>query len=376
MKTIEGEIEVSLAEKDFKLKIKDLKTQRELFERIFHYIPDGLLVVDQKNAPVFINQSAKNLFNLMGWMTDEKNPLSGSPIFELLENTKNLDFISYQREVEILEPVVKNLNVFCVPLLLPNQPSYRLFLIKDITREKLEQLNPRFNDSITFSAGFAHELGNPIASLSLHAQLLKRLLVNIPARKKQNKKQINASVEILNKELARLDDIIHRFLDAVRPTNPQFAFHSIDDLIMQVVAMLHAMAKEKNVTLRFSSGKHESFLLDEARMKQALTNVIMNAIEASPAGSIIDIQVQDKNDSCEIEIKDQGKGISSSEMTKIFDPFYTTKETGNGLGLVITYRIIKDHGGSISVKSKPGQGTTFLISIPIRRRAVKQLPAE
>ena len=85
--------------------------------------------------------------------------------------------------------------------------------------------------------------------------------------------------------------------------------------------------------------------------------------------------LQFMKDNCEIKVVDHGEGIAPDEIVKIFDPFYTTKELGNGLGLLITYRILKDHGGSISVKSKPGEGTTFILSIPVRRKAVQELPS-
>ena len=115
--------------------------------------------------------------------------------------------------------------------------------------------------------------------------------------------------------------------------------------------------------------------MDAGRIKQALTNVLLNAVEISGENSFVDISLREKKDSMEIQVTDYGTGIPASEITRIFDPFYTTKETGNGLGLLVTYRVIKDHGGNISVKSKPGEGTTFFISIPLRRKAVQKLPS-
>jgi signal transduction histidine kinase len=299
----------------------------------------------------------------------------------MIQATQNPDFLSYHREIEILEPVLQYWSVVCIPLhgnLIGENSIFRLYWIKDITREKIAfgetEPRPTFTDNLTFSAGLAHELGNPIASLSLHAQLLKRLIQSKNKKTVADKKQMESSIDVLNIELTRLDNTIHQFLDAVRPALPQMTLRDIESLVKEVMETLNTVAKEKHVALTLESHWEEDlFLMDALRIKQALTNVILNAIEFSNPESSVEILIQNKKGACEVSVKDHGKGIPSAEMIKIFDPYYTTKEGGNGLGLLITYRILKDHGGSISFKSKLGQGSTFSLSIPIRRKAVQML---
>jgi len=366
---------------DFKEKIKDLKFQKEFLELLLNFVPDGLLVLNERGELFFANHGAKTMLRFKEWGDQISPDWSRCPIQEMIQATQNPDFLSYHREIEILEPVLQYWSVVCIPLhgnLIGENSIFRLYWIKDITREKIAfgetEPRPTFTDNLTFSAGLAHELGNPIASLSLHAQLLKRLIQSKNKKTVADKKQMESSIDVLNIELTRLDNTIHQFLDAVRPALPQMTLRDIESLVKEVMETLNTVAKEKHVALTLESHWEEDlFLMDALRIKQALTNVILNAIEFSNPESSVEILIQNKKGACEVSVKDHGKGIPSAEMIKIFDPYYTTKEGGNGLGLLITYRILKDHGGSISFKSKLGQGSTFSLSIPIRRKAVQML---
>jgi len=363
------------SEEDIRNKIRDLKSSKDLFEMLLNIVAEGIMVITQDLELVFINQCAKLLLSPDKWLSDGKVDASKCILQDIIENTKKMDFLTYHRELEILDPKLKYLDISCIPFEKTDTPLL-IYLIKDITKKTMENdqkiMNPTFIDNLTFGAGIAHELGNPLASLSLHAQLLKRHFLKIDINNKETD-EINKSINILNRELLRLDETITQFLDAVRPTNPQFGLSNINNAIKNTIETLDKKAKEKHVTFHLDLYEDEDFLIDEIRLKQAFTNILLNAIEASPKKGEIFISLKEKDDICIISFTDQGKGITPAEIGKIFDPYYTTKESGNGLGLLITYRIIKDHGGSISVKSNHGSGTSFILSIPVRKKAVKLL---
>jgi len=372
-------IEVLPAEqRDFKQKMRELNAHRELLDRLLNLVPEGVLVLDDTDRIVYLNQNARILLRYDDWKGDGSPDLSRCFLYEVFESTKSLDFLTYHREIELLDPNLQYLSVSCVPFQRHEQSACRIYFIKDVTREKLsgkqDGISPNFTDNLTFGAGIAHELGNPIAGLSLHAQLLDRLLKK-HAPSESDRNQIRNSVNILNNELSRLDETLHQFLDAVRPTNPQFSLTRISEILTSVIETLSEKARKSGISLVIHPVEaDEPFLVDGTRIKQALTNVILNAIEVSGENQSVEITLLQKNDWCEIRITDFGKGIPASEIGKIFDPYYSTKESGNGLGLLITYRIIKDHNGMISVKSRPGKGTTFTIAIPLRHKAVQMLP--
>ena len=379
MKNLQGEIELNLVEKkDLKQQLKDIKSEKDLYERLLHWIPDGILVADEKDQIFFSNKQAQNFFFPNNWEDLPEGKIFPSFFKEILDSTRSLDFLSFHREIELLNPELQYLSITCIPFERREAPPLRVFFIKDVTRQiqsDSREVSPDFVDNLTFSAGIAHELGNPIAALSLHAQLLNRLLSKTRPSK-EDRSQMQNSVNTLNRELSRLDTTLHGFLDAVRPTNPRFTLESIAEVIESVLLTLDARAKAGKVQFRFKKpSEDEALFMDAGRIKQALTNVLLNAVEISREDSFVDISLREKKESMEIQVTDYGTGIPASEITRIFDPFYTTKETGNGLGLLVTYRVIKDHGGNISVKSKPGEGTTFFISIPLRRKAVQKLPS-
>ncbi|EKD25800.1 MAG: sensor protein ZraS [uncultured bacterium] len=378
MNKFQGQIELTLNEKQDLRQLRELKSQRDLFEDLLNVLSQGILVIDSKDQIIFINKCAKNILKIKNISSKNQIDLKECILNEIIENTRNLDFLTYHREIEVLDPHLRYLSISCIPYEKAENNTYRIYFINDITKKKSlfdeKVINPNFNDNLTFGAGIAHELGNPIAGLSLHAQLLNRLF----AKKRKNKndnEQIKKSIDVLNNELSRLDNTIHQFLDAIRPTNPQFSLQNIMTLINDVINTLSEKLKKHKIQMKINLENEylDDFLLDENRIKQALANVIINAVEVSNENSTIEISILQNEDFCQISIKDYGKGISASDIDKIFDPFYTTKETGNGLGLLITYRIIKDHGGTISVKSKPGEGTVFSLSLPLRKKAVKQL---
>lgn len=211
------------SEEDIRNIIRDLKSSKDLFERLLNIVAEGIMVITQNCELVFINQCAKLLLNSDKWLVNGKVDTSRCILQDIIANTKKMDFLTYHRELEILDPKLKYLDISCIPFEKAEAPLL-IYLIKDITKQKLENdqklMNPTFIDNLTFGAGIAHELGNPLASLSLHAQLLKRSFskIDIPG---EESNEIHKSLDILNKELIRLDETITQFLDAVRPTNPQ-----------------------------------------------------------------------------------------------------------------------------------------------------------
>lgn len=381
--SLKGKVEIAFSDDYAALQhLKDLRFQKDLLERLLSLIPDAVVVIDDNYSILFHNRSAHALLSGVEGFTDSDNPELeiDSPAGTIFSYSGKKDFLSFHREVELTEPALINLSVTCFPF--ERGDKYcRIYIIRDVTALKnshvLDQVNPDFIDNLTFGAGIAHELGNPIASLSLHAQLLKRYLkVPYSGLNEENQNNAISSIDTIISELGRLDETIHQFLDAVRPTNPQFTLTDIKDVISSVTHLYSHLAEKKGVLFNIHSADDiPDFLIDANRIKQAVSNVLLNAIQASFEGNAIEIQISRKDQLCEIKITDFGEGIPPEKIGNIFDPYFSTKSDGNGLGLLITYRIIRDHGGTISVKSEPGKGTDFTINLPFREKAAKLLSA-
>jgi signal transduction histidine kinase len=189
------------------------------------------------------------------------------------------------------------------------------------------------------------------------------------------REEIGELLEISKAEVKRLDSIIHQFLRAVRPTSPQFASHNLNDLIEESVNFLRTEIGDREVVVEMDlDPKLPQLQVDRDQMKQALYNIIQNAFQAMKTGGVLQICTWFDDLSVSASFADTGGGIPPENMSKIFEPYFTTKSSGSGLGLLIVRRIIREHGGEIEIESKEGQGVRFIIHLPYGDKRVRLLP--
>jgi signal transduction histidine kinase len=213
----------------------------------------------------------------------------------------------------------------------------------------------------------AHELKNPLFPLQLTVENLLRA-------REQGQQEFDETFRecaaTLLSEIQNLKNIIGRFSDFSKMPQPQFQPVELGQLVEEA-GKLHQAQLEKaqiRVNRQQRAAASESLIAaDPDLLHRALSNLIMNAIEAMPQGGALTIETQTHDDSARIEISDTGKGLSKDECSRLFTPYYTSKPHGTGLGLAIVQSIVSDHGGRISVASKPGAGTTFTIELPVNR---------
>jgi len=228
------------------------------------------------------------------------------------------------------------------------EPDEKLYL-----REKLAIVGE-------LAAGMAHEIRNPLTSIRGFLQLLQhRYNPEGPERE---------YFQIMLEELDRINNIIKEFLSLAKPSQPQLKITDINELISETLLLAEQEALMNEVMLKFIKGENLPLVfLDPAQIKQVILNIISNAIHATGPGGQVEItsHVDLEENMLVINIKDNGPGIPPEQLPKIFDPFYTTKEQGTGLGLTLSQRIIEGHGGKIKVSSRVGEGSCFSIYLPL-----------
>lgn len=212
------------------------------------------------------------------------------------------------------------------------------------------------------ASGMAHEIRNPLNAINLSVQRLKREFV--PGEEKKD--EYLTFLDIIRKELTRVNGIVEEFLQSTRAQAP-FSKESLRDLIEEVIIIVGEKASSKGIFIENATDTGIVIECQRDRLKQAFYNIIINAIESMPDGGSIAATVRQKDVNLEISVKDSGPGISEESLGRIFEYYYTTKDKGVGLGLPISYMIVKDHGGDIKVASSAGQGTTFTIVLPKTR---------
>jgi len=220
------------------------------------------------------------------------------------------------------------------------------------------------------AAGVAHEIRNPLNAISMASQ---RLMREYAPHDEEKGKEFSRITEIIRDEIRRLNGIIEEFVIFFRIRKLELKNRSLEDVLENIVALIGEEAKARGVSLEtLWSGINIMVSMDEDKLKQAFYNILKNAMESISERGTITLSVQpSESDSVAVRISDTGSGLTPEQVEHIFDPEYTTKEKGLGLGLTLSHEIIRGHRGEIRVQSKVGSGTTFEIILPVEKNQDK-----
>ncbi len=217
-------------------------------------------------------------------------------------------------------------------------------------------------------ARLAHEIRNPLSSLDIHVQLLEE---DLGALAPQNREQLAARLEIIHGELHRLEGIVDRFLRLAGPSALDLEAVEIPKLVAHVCELLRPEASGREIEIVARVEESVPHLrADSGRLTQALLNLLINAIQAVERRGKIDVHAAVSADgySLVLEVRDNGPGIPPEKLASIFDPYFTTKPEGSGLGLWIAQQIAVAHGGSLQATDAPGGGAVFTLLLPVERK--------
>jgi signal transduction histidine kinase len=199
----------------------------------------------------------------------------------------------------------------------------------------------------------AHEIKNPLNAIVLHLEALKsKVDPAIP------------EIDVIGREIRRLDHIVKTFLNYNRPIELKTSPVDLSEVIQEVLALMALDAKRKNITLETSIGRDAWISGDRDLLKQAILNVVVNAVEAMDGGGRLTVRNERAGEDWQISISDSGPGIPPEHQTKIFNLYFTTKEGGSGIGLAMSFRVVQLHGGMIDFASQSGAGATFRLRFP------------
>jgi len=361
-------------------------------------LPLGILVCDEQHSLVLANRSALRFLPL--------SQTEGGLLWELVINGDLASFFkkALQNGDRVLEHeediTVRNqtrlLSISVYPLVDRQRISGSIVHVEDITEKRARETRLRRAENLasltTLAAGVAHEIKNPLGAISIHLQLMQKALntfngTEIVADKDlgegtkfhgENDRQTDAMFDkyfgIINEEIERLNRIVVDFLFAVRPMTLELREGNPNFIIHELAEFVGAELDQSRVRLFLELDEHlPPVLIDERYIKQVLLNLVRNAQAAMPDGGLLTIATMATDSEIRMSVCDTGIGISQENIGKIFEPYFTTKESGTGLGLTLVYKIIREHRGEILVDSREGGGTVFEIILPVYQKEQRLL---
>jgi two-component system, sporulation sensor kinase E len=368
-----------------------LAQEKGFLETVFNSIQEGIIVTDSKGRITYLNDAACQLFGI------EAEESLGK---RLDERVRGLDWeslskseVAVSRDMEIFYPANRFINFYIVPLIIGREsPSDKndsdeidiaaeqvghAIILRDITESRRTEQqtieSERLNALRLLAAGVAHEIGNPLNSLNIHLQLIEREARKLDGAKRA---ELQESVEIARAEVNRLDSIITQFLRAIRPTRPQLRPENVNSIVEEAVRFFAPEIKDREIVVEQELRSDLPLLeLDRDQMKQAFYNIIKNSFEAMKSRGILRIRTDMDDSHAIIRFTDSGGGISPENLSRVFEPYFTTKSSGTGLGLLIVRRIVREHGGELSIESSEGKGLTLAIRLPYIDKRVRMLEA-
>ena len=395
-----------LGEAGLQTVVQRLARERRFLETLFNTIEDGVLVVDETGRILYFNQAVTRLLGL-------QPDVEGKPITDFIpelewQKIQGFDHAGGQgvvrHEFEVYYPRPRFLRLYAAPLddeaagsagvalILHDATEARQKTIEAIESERIQALT-------MLAASVAHEIGNPLNALHIHLQLMERELkklrpavtspplvkprssarARVPAEEADSRDlvpKLEQYLSVARGEINRLDYIVTQFLQAIRPTMPQLKPASLNDVIQKTLDLLQPELDNRGLHIRTRlASQLPATPIDPTQIQQVLVNLIKNALQAMSTGGTLTLQTGEGADGVWFSVADTGGGIPQEQINRIFEPFYTTKKKGTGLGLMIVQRIVRAHGGRIELESQVGRGTTFRIWLPLHERKPRLLEA-
>jgi two-component system, sporulation sensor kinase E len=344
--------------------------ENELLGTLLESMTDGIIVTDREHRVTLHNKSAGRLIPFVAddvvervlWIAVADREIADFLSANLQSQGKVSD-----KEFTLDGSPPRTLSVSLLPLVKDGSVQGNLVHIEDITEKRSKEARLRRAESLasltTLAAGVAHEIKNPLGSMGIHLQLIQKKMAG---KQCIDAAEIAQHLGVMGEEVDRLNRIVVDFLFAVKPMDTRLEDGDLNRVIEDLMEFVRPELDQAGVRVEVNlSATLPSLRIDARYIKQALLNLIKNAVAAMPEGGTLSVETKRKGDDVLLCISDTGTGIPEEIMEKIFEPYFTTKPFGTGLGLTIVFKIVKEHFGDISVASRAAGGTTVTMALPV-----------
>jgi two-component system, NtrC family, sensor histidine kinase PilS len=348
---------------------KDLRDLQAFKDLVFQSVGTGLIALDRQHRVTAFNRAAEEITGVVAphaigqaWSSLIGAAIPLEPIDAVIAANPRA---STRHEAVLRRPDGTSVPVRMTFSALRSGEGERLGLIsacEDLSAIRAMESRMRQADRLAtvgrMAANIAHEIRNPLASLTGAIEVLTSPLTADDARERLS--------QIVARESERLNHIIKNFLEYARPAPLSIATFDVAAAAEEVLLLLEHRASPGSLKVLREFAPSIPWAVDAQQFRQILWNLCLNAVEAMPEGGELRVSVAARGETLEVAVSDTGDGIAAGDVAHVFEPFFSTKPEGTGLGLALVHRIVQDHGGEIDVRSSPGLGTTFTVTLPAR----------
>ena len=350
--------------------VQSIFDEYSLLDSMIDSLNDGVVILDANNKVIKVNRA---LFLIFSVQVSEC-----SNIEEIIDDNEINNFINFtilnQEKCSGKEFFIQKkdenqyISLSILPLVSHKKIRGTIIIISNITEKKVNEIKTQRLESLarltTAAASISHEIKNPLAAISIHVQLAKKAIVS---NENIFNEKMKKHFSVIEEEIDRLNKIVVDFLFAVRPIKFEFRLLNINTIISSIVETFEDEFASCMIQIKTELDETIPLLRgDERFLRQAFINIIVNSKHAMvETGGLLYISTNKEENAVAVLISDNGCGIPHNIVNKIFEPYFTTKDCGTGLGLTMTYKVIKEHGGDIHVYSDLGKGTSFKVLLPI-----------
>jgi two-component system sensor histidine kinase HydH len=348
----------------YRLTRSTLSRMQAFSETLVKNMPIGLIALDDAGKIISCNEKAQEVLNgfcsnVLGSQADEILP---TPLKEMLaELPEQCGLLERDVDVSSLDGGKQKWEAVAAGLIDEDTSVGKILLMRDVTQiRELEKevIKSRHLTSISsLAAGVAHEIRNPLSSIKGFAIYLKERL--------QADSEDKKTADIIVDEVERLNRVITQLIEFARPMELKKEKARISDLVGHALKLIETETQKNNIKINVAPGNNGLFAeVDPDKVKQVLLNIFLNALAAMKNGGSLDISIFEEKKNVQVVVKDTGTGIEQKNLPRIYDPYFTSKPAGTGLGLAVVQKIMEAHGGKISVESTTGKGTKVSLYFP------------
>lgn len=380
--------------------INELYSENESLYSLIDSLSNGLLIVDNNFCLLRSNLIVESRIPFSVHLDEIKD--SNNPLWEYIEDEEIAGFFKNCMEKEITNSTeefstvtsggsVRFLNISISPLMQDGNLCGKIILVNDITHKKNQDVRLHRMENLAnltnLAAGIAHDIKNPLGAMSIHIQLVQKALSK--ARENDSlpeKKFLEDHLDVVIEEIENLNKTIMNFLLAVRPVNASCELKNPDTIINNVIEFIRPEFTDCGIQIETKfEGNSKKIMLDEKLFREVIMNLAQNSLAAiKTRGSktpknysgLFEVQTFINDNKYIIVLSDNGCGMNENTVSKIFEPYFTTKANGTGLGMTMAYKIVKEFSGEILVDSKENKGSKFTLSFPVPQKDTKLLNDE